>query len=237
VQCLLLALALNFVIECVSRRSFLSALGFAFLHPIYFLADFSILFLTLSLALLFGIGTAGILLCFADPLGILVYRSAEAAKYIRVFAPLIPVMYLDTTVDGMLKGLGQQLHSMFYNIIDASMSVFLVWTLMPKIGILGYVICVFVTEIVNLAFSLTRLLTVTGAKLPLLKAVLCPILCVSGAAALSVIAMTLLSFPFGNAGFAVTGISLSVIFYIMLLRALGGLSSEDSRWFRSILKK
>jgi len=191
----------------------------------------------LSLALLFGIGTAGILLCFADPLGILVYRSAEAAKYIRVFAPLIPVMYLDTTVDGMLKGLGQQLHSMFYNIIDASMSVFLVWTLMPKIGILGYVICVFVTEIVNLAFSLTRLLTVTGAKLPLLKAVLCPILCVSGAAALSVIAMTLLSFPFGNAGFAVTGISLSVIFYIMLLRALGGLSSEDSRWFRSILKK
>ena len=192
---------------------------------------------SLTLALLFGIGCAGILLCFADPLGILVYKSGEAANYIRIFAPLVPIMYLDTTVDGMLKGLGQQLHSMFYNIIDASMSVLLVWTLMPKVGILGYVICVFVTEIVNLAFSLTRLLSVTGVKLPLLKAVFSPILCVSGAAALSVIAMTVLSFPFGNVGFTVLGIGLSVIFYILLLRALGSLSSEDSRWFRSILKK
>ncbi len=191
----------------------------------------------LSLALLFGIGTAGILLCFADPLGILVYKSAEAAKYIRVFAPLVPIMYLDTTVDGMLKGLGQQLHSMFYNIIDASISVFLVWSLMPKVGILGYVICVFVTEIINLAFSLTRLLTVTGAKLPIPKAVLCPILCIAGAASLSMIALTLLSFPLGNAGFTILGIFLAVVFYVMLLRTMGGLSSEDSRWFRSILKK
>ena len=190
----------------------------------------------LSLALFFGIGTAGILICFAEPLGILVYKSAEAAKYIRVFAPLVPVMYLDTTVDGMLKGLGQQLHSMFYNIIDASLSVFLVWSLMPKIGIYGYVICVFVTEIINLAFSLTRLLTVTGAKLPIPKAVLCPILCIAGAVSLSMIAMELFSLPFGNAVFTVCGILLSVVFYITLLRTAGGLSSEDSRWFRSILK-
>lgn len=190
----------------------------------------------LSLALFFGIGTAGVLICFAEPLGILVYKSAEAAKYIRIFAPLVPVMYLDTTVDGMLKGLGQQLHSMFYNIIDASLSVFLVWSLMPQIGIYGYVICVFVTEIINLAFSLTRLLTVTGAKLPVPKAVFCPILCISGAVALSMIAMDLFSLPFGNAVFTVSGILLSIVFYITLLRTTGGLSSEDSRWFRSILK-
>ena len=191
----------------------------------------------LSLALIFGIGTAGILICFAEPLGILVYKSAEAANYIRIFAPLVPVMYLDTTVDGMLKGLGQQLHSMLYNIIDASLSVLLVWSLMPKLGIYGYVICVFVTEIINLAFSLTRLLTVTGVKLPLLKALFCPILCVSGAAALSGIALRNWNISFGNAGFTVCGIFLSVIFYLMLLRVLGGISAEDSRWFANILKK
>ena len=39
---------------------------------------------------------------------------------------------------------------------------------MPKIGIYGYVICVFLTELVNLAFSLNRLLTVTGVKNPAL---------------------------------------------------------------------
>ena len=191
----------------------------------------------LSLATVFGIGTAGILVCFAEPLGILVYKSAEAAKYIRIFAPLVPVMYLDTTVDGMLKGLGQQLHSMFYNIIDASLSVFLVWSLMPRIGLAGYVICVFVTELINLAFSLTRLLTVTEAKLPVLKAVFCPLACIAGATALAMIAFRKM-LPFcGNTVFTVSGILLSVVFYVALLRLTGGLSGEDSRWFRSIFQK
>ena len=191
----------------------------------------------LSLATLFGIGCAGILICFAEPLGILVYKSAEAAKYIRIFAPLVPVMYLDTTVDGMLKGLGQQLHSMFYNIIDASLSVFLVWSLMPEIGLYGYVICVFITELINLAFSLTRLLTVTEARIPVLKAVLCPLVCIAGATALSMIVTHLFPTSYNNAVFTVAGILLSVIFYITLLRFTGGLSKEDSLWFRSIFKK
>ncbi len=191
----------------------------------------------LSLATIFGIGCAGILICFAEPLGILVYKSAEAAKYIRIFAPLVPVMYLDTTVDGMLKGLGQQLHSMFYNIIDASLSVLLVWSLMPEIGLYGYVICVFVTELINLAFSLTRLLTITEAKLPVPKAVLCPLVCIAGATALSMIVTHWFPTSYSNAVFTVAGILLSVIFYITLLRATGGLSKEDSLWFRSIFKK
>ena len=191
----------------------------------------------LSLATVFGIGTAGILVCFAEPLGILVYKSAEAAKYIRVFAPLVPVMYLDTTVDGMLKGLGQQLHSMFYNIIDASLSVFLVWSLMPGIGLNGYVICVFVTEIINLAFSLTRLLTVTEAKLPVGKAVFFPTVCIAGATAICMLVFRLSAPTCSNAVFTVWGILLSVIFYIFLLRATGGLSREESLWFRSIFKK
>lgn len=192
---------------------------------------------TLSMALLFGIGTAGILVCFAEPLGILVYHSREAAKYIYVFAPLVPVMYLDTTVDGMLKGLGQQLHSMFYNIIDASMSVFLVWTLMPKIGILGYVICVFVTELINLAFSLTRLLTVTGASVPLVKNILCPVLCTAGATAIAMIALKASPLTSGQTSFTVIGIVFSVLLYILLLRTTGGLSSEDSQWLKGMFGK
>lgn len=190
----------------------------------------------LTLALLFGIGTAGILLCFAEPLGILVYQSREAAQYIRLFAPLVPVMYLDTTVDGMLKGLGQQMHSMLYNIIDASLSVFLVWTLMPKIGIWGYVVCVFVTELVNLAFSLTRLLGVTGAKLPIPKAVLCPLLCIAGATSLTMLTLKASALSLANTPLTVIGILLAVIFYITLLRTTGGLSAEDCRWFRDMLK-
>lgn len=192
----------------------------------------------LCFALFFGIGTAGIFLCFAKPIGLLVYGSEEAAKYIGIFASLIPVMYLDTTVDGMLKGLGQQFNSMIYNIIDASMSVLLVWTLMPKIGIYGYVICVFLTELVNLAFSLNRLLMVTDAKIPLCRAVLSPVVCIIGATSLSSLIMKL-SFPASASYAAVTvvGILLSLIFYVILLRTTQGLIKEDMTWLSGLVRE
>ena len=126
---------------------------------------------------------------------------------------------------------------MFYNIIDASLSVFLVWSLMPGIGLDGYVICVFVTEIINLAFSLTRLLAVTEAKLPLGKAVFFPTVCIAGATAVTMIAMRISAPLCTNAFFTVFGILLSVLFYIFLLRITGGLSKEDTRWFCSIFQK
>ncbi len=188
----------------------------------------------LTFALFFGIGTAGILLCFAEPLGMVVYNSREVGRFIRIFAPLIPVMYLDTTVDGMLKGLGQQLHSMVYNIIDASMSVLLVWTLVPKIGVYGYVVCIFMTELVNLAFSLSRLMTVTGVGISVPKAILFPILCITGATAIS---MLLLGIPKnGTISIPVLtlGISLCVLFYIVFLRMTSAIDKEDSRWLGSI---
>ncbi len=191
----------------------------------------------LTFALFFGIGTAGILLCFSKPLGLIVYNSPEAAKYIRIFAPLIPVMYLDTTVDGMLKGLGQQLHSMFYNIIDASMSVILVWSLVPKIGVYGYVVCIFITELVNLSFSLSRLILVTGAGIPIPKAILCPLLCISGATALSMLVLRPITGEHLPLPMLVFGIVLCVLFYTILLRTTGAINKEDSMWLKSMVKR
>lgn len=146
-------------------------------------------------ALIFGIGTAGIFLCFARPLGLMIYGSSEAAYYIAVLSPLIPVMYLDTTVDGMLKGLGEQLYCMRVNIFDASVSILLVYILLPRSGISGYIACIFVTEILNCALSLGRLLYVTGIKLRILARVASPAVCVAGACSCTVLILNLFPSP------------------------------------------
>ena len=62
-------------------------------------------------------------------------------------------MYLDTVVDGCLKGLGRQVWSMAVNILDAALGVILVYTLLP-IGALGaYVGIIYFNELMNLALS------------------------------------------------------------------------------------
>ena len=99
--------------------------------------------------LVYGIGAAGLLLGFSRELGLAIYRSEEAAHYIRVMAPLIPIMYLDTAVDSILKGLGQQVYTMKINIIDAFVSVLAVWFLVPRLGLNGYIAVIFISELIK----------------------------------------------------------------------------------------
>ena len=69
--------------------------------------------LSFSLIVAFGI------FVFADELSNIIYHKSEIAKYLRILAPLIIVMYLDIIIDGILKGLDAQVDVMIVNIFDA----------------------------------------------------------------------------------------------------------------------
>lgn len=136
----------------------------------------------LEKCLLFSLGTAAILLSGAQLLGQAVYKSAEAGAYIRVFACLVPVMYLDTVTDGCLKGLGEQLWSMCVNVADSALSIALVLLLLPRYALGGYLAILFGTELFNFALSMLRLRKITQVRLRP-RALLIGALCAAGAAA------------------------------------------------------
>ena len=100
---------------------------------------------------------------FSDMLGFAVYKSQEAGHYIRLLAPLVPVMYTDMTVDGCLKGLGQQVWSMGINILDALTGLLLVWWLLPRYALAAYIGIIYFTELLNFVLSMTRLRRVLKA--------------------------------------------------------------------------
>ena len=129
----------------------------------------------LKTVLIYSIGTAGIMMCLSGEFGAVLFPASDSAKYIALISPLIPVMYLDTSVDSILKGLGYQFYTMIINIADASLSVILVWLLLPRMGITGYIITVYFTEIVNAALSITKLLIVTKTKVRIFDWIVKPI--------------------------------------------------------------
>ncbi len=135
-------------------------------------------------ALIFSIGVAGIMASFGRELGMAIYGSAEAGRYIRVLAPLIPIMYVDSSVDAFLKGMGEQVYSMNVNILDALCSVLLVWALLPKLGIWGYIVAIYATETLNTTLSLARMLRLSGMRIRLWQQVAAPLLSVVGATVL-----------------------------------------------------
>lgn len=111
----------------------------------------------LKMSLLFSGGAALFMFVFSDKLGLVIYSSAEAGRYIRILAPLIPVMYTDMTVDGCLKGLGQQVWSMGINIAEALLGLLLVWRLLPVYALAAYIGVIYFSEIFNFSLSCLRL--------------------------------------------------------------------------------
>jgi len=136
----------------------------------------------LKLSLLYGVFAGGMFFAFAAPLSQRIYGGTDAARYLQILAPLVPIMYMDMSVDGMLKGLDEQKASMMYNIIDSGICVVLVYLLLPRMAIKGYIIVLFISEIYNFFFSIRRLLKVTGAQRLTMRAVAEPLLCVACAA-------------------------------------------------------
>ena len=111
----------------------------------------------LKICLVFSVGVMGALMCFADELGEVLYNDGSLGRYIRMLAFLMPVMYMDTVTDGMLRGLGQQMYAMRVNIIDSILSTALIYFLLPKFAIYGYIFILYASEIFNFYLSMRRL--------------------------------------------------------------------------------
>ena len=171
--------------------------------------------LTLSLA--FSIGVSGIILFFSEQFGMLIYGNAETATYIRIMAPLIPVMYIDSTVDAILKGSGHQVYSMNVNIADTLTACLFALFLIPHLGIWGYVISIYATEILNTSLSLIKMAKISQIKFKIFHQIVMPIICIVGATNLSLLIIRLLHFPISGALSLTLGVIFTVAFYIAFL--------------------
>lgn len=129
------------------------------------------------LALAFGMFFAGVFFLFGDGWGMAFYNSQSAGAYLRVLAPLAPLIYLDVVVDCLLKGLDEQFNSMKYNFADSLIRVVLVLCLLRFFGMESYVCILFFSTIFNAALSLHRLLKVAQVRLSLVWHVVLPLLC------------------------------------------------------------
>ena len=189
----------------------------------------------LRLCLLFSIGAAAIMFQFSSELGSCIYSSTRVGHYISLFSLLLPFMYLDSITDGMLRGLGQQMYSMKYNIMDSFITVILVYTLLPKFAVLGYIFILYFTELFNFSLSIHRLSVITKIRFSpgcILKAALSAY----GSMNLSVFFLRHIGLPLTSDTLVlIIHILLTAILYFVLILILGCLERHEIVWLKSFL--
>ena len=99
-----------------------------------------------------------ILFLFSEKLGIIFYNNSEVSFYIKILSPLFILMFVDNVIDSILKGLDKQVPIMWINIIDLFSSIVLIYILIPKLGVSGYIMSLYFSEIINLILSSSVLL-------------------------------------------------------------------------------
>ena len=188
------------------------------------------------MTLIFAVAVAAVLMFFAEEFAVLLYNEPAAGKAIRALAPIVTVMYLDSAVDGILKGLGEQVAVVRYNVYDTAMCVGLVYTLVPFLGTAGYLTTIVISEVFNMALSASRLVYVTGFRVDMVRWAVAPVF----AAALSTGISSAVLKSFLNTKEApglVLTVILTVIIYIVFLRLFRCITKTDLMFARRILEK
>ncbi len=109
---------------------------------------------TLKWTLTYSIFLAVFVGLFGNDLGMAIYRDKTCGLYLTILAPLVPILYTDRVVDGIMKGYNQQLTTMKINLADTVIQTLGAWIIIPKTGIVGYIALFCFGAVFNFSLSL-----------------------------------------------------------------------------------
>lgn len=185
---------------------------------------------TLHLTLTAAILLSGLFTIFAEELGQLFYQSDEVGFLLKVLAPLMPVMYVESVVDGILKGLNQQVSSLKYSVADSGLRILLIFFIVPRYGMEGFLFIMVLSNLFTSGLNIHRLLTVTGLKLRWGQWILKPLLAVSVAGGLSLMVCHLPAISgLSTLVSVLVGGVVAIVVYGALLPMLGCIRRDDLR--------
>ena len=112
----------------------------------------------MTLTGLFAVLAGAGLILFGEPLAALLYQEEAVGQYVRVLGFIAPFMYLESMVDGILKGMGEQLATFRYSVLDSALRILAMSALIPRYGITGFFVVMAASNLLTCTLNLHRML-------------------------------------------------------------------------------
>lgn len=125
-------------------------------------------------ALISFIFSALFLVC-GEEIGLLIYKSADVGFLLKALSPIVPLMYLDSVSDGILKGLDQQLFTFRTSVCDSALRILLVILVLPRAGLTGFIGIMYFSNLLTCLLNVGRLIKVSNGVLKPIKTVFLPL--------------------------------------------------------------
>lgn len=128
-----------------------------------------------SVTLKLSICMAVVFFICGNDLGNIFYKDKQVGFIIRFLAPIVPFMYLESVATALLKGLDQQMKLFWFNCADSVVRIVLVLTVVPRLGLNGFLSIMTVSNIFTSMLTFVRLQRVTNIKVKTWEWVLKPL--------------------------------------------------------------
>lgn len=111
------------------------------------------LWLTGGFSAVAGVG----LVLFGTPAARLLYGDEQVGAYVRVLGLVAPFMYLESMVDGILKGLGEQFATFRYSVLDSGIRIAGIMALVPRTGMKGFLAVMVISNLTTCLLNTARM--------------------------------------------------------------------------------
>ena len=163
---------------------------------------------------------------FSVGIGEILYKSSEIGFYLGVLGPLMPCMYLESMVDGVLRGMGEQISTFKYRISDSIIRIVGIALVVPHYGMKGFLFIMICSNLFTCGLNLNRMMVVTKMRINWIKWMVNPAVAIAaGYAAYKFVYLPVfknLDLFYQTAG----GISVVTAVYILVLWIVGGIPKE-----------
>lgn len=183
---------------------------------------------TVTVALLFtsiiSIGVGAAFAVFPYEIGYIVYGQNDIGGLLFSLSFLCPFLYMQTTFNGLLNGLGEHFFIFANNVISSIITIGFIYFLMPLYGIDAFLWGWFISLIITTVLNVHRIKQRTGIHIHFFNSVVKPFMA-GMASGLTVRYLIQISEP--SKLFFLLAITCMFIMYFLFLLALGCLSKEN----------
>ncbi len=178
-------------------------------------------------SVIIGLFSTAVFFYFGQDIGTAVYHNDFAGDYIRILAPLCPLLYLSTTLSSVINGLGKPHMSFFTTVTGLLIRLAIIVCFVPKTGIYGVLIGLLVSQLISTAFDAVLVLKYCKAFPPISQWLIVPALFAFAPAQLFVLFYRFLQkeTPFSPILLLLATFGLYCVSYVALL------------WFGNIIRK
>lgn len=130
---------------------------------------------TLRYSILLGVLSSSLFFNFGQDFGSLIFQSENAGKLLAALSFLCPFLYVGTTLNSIINGLGKTNITFLFSILSVLMRITFLLFVTPIYGIYGYLFGLMISEIFHCILSAVYIIRKIHIKIPIMNEFVWPL--------------------------------------------------------------